>query len=105
MIKIVVKKDKEDIIFIECSGHSGFAESGKDIVCSAVSTLVQNAILSLQKVANIPLKYVIDEEKAFLSIDIKNVSNYDAQIIMKSTLLVLQTLQKSFKKYIDIKGD
>jgi len=105
MIKIVAKKDKEDIVFLECSGHSGFAESGKDIVCSAVSTLVQNAILSLQKIANIPVKYVIDEAKAFLSIDIKNISNYDAQIIMKSTFLGLQALQKSYKKYIDIKGD
>lgn len=105
MIKIVIKKVKDEVIALECSGHSGYAENGKDIVCSAVSTLVQNAILSLQKIANVPVNYVIDDKKAFLSINIEGVSNYDAQIIMKSTLLGLQTLQKSYKKYIDIKGE
>lgn len=105
MIKIVIKKVKDEVIALECSGHSGYAESGKDIVCSAVSTLVQNAILSLQKIANVPVNYVIDDKNAFLSINIEGISNYDAQIIMKSTLLGLQTLQKSYKKYIDIKGE
>jgi uncharacterized protein YsxB (DUF464 family) len=40
---------------IEVSGHAGYAERGKDIVCSAVSILVQTAeeFLSHDRIADV----------------------------------------------------
>lgn len=37
---------------ISVSGHAGYAEHGKDIVCSAVSTLLQTFILSLEELTS-----------------------------------------------------
>ena len=44
MIKIESEKDR-----LRVSGHAGYAEVGKDIVCSAVSILVVTLVESLKK--------------------------------------------------------
>jgi uncharacterized protein YsxB (DUF464 family) len=36
---------------IEAAGHANYAEHGKDIVCAAVSAIMQTALLGLQAVA------------------------------------------------------
>lgn len=41
---ITAKIDKGKI---EISGHAGFAEHGKDIICAAVSSLAQSAALAI----------------------------------------------------------
>lgn len=42
MIQIQIQKNEQhNIDFIHVSGHANYAEYGKDIVCAAVSTLLQ----------------------------------------------------------------
>ncbi|MCR5147697.1 MAG: ribosomal-processing cysteine protease Prp [Eubacterium sp.] len=49
MIKAVFYK-KDDLIFgFSVKGHAGYAVKGKDIICSAVSSLVINTINSIEK--------------------------------------------------------
>jgi uncharacterized protein len=36
---------------IHAVGHAGYAEHGKDIVCAAISTIMQTALLGIQAVA------------------------------------------------------
>lgn len=38
---------------IESKGHSGYAQRGSDIVCAAVSTLMQSLVLGLEEVAGV----------------------------------------------------
>lgn len=48
---------------IECSGHSGSAEKGQDIICAAVSALMHSLILGLDDIARVDgLKYLIDNK-------------------------------------------
>ena len=42
MIKARIEKGK-----IEVSGHAGYSEKGKDIICAGVSTLAQAAALAI----------------------------------------------------------
>lgn len=42
------KKDNK----ITISGHSGYAEHGKDIVCAAISTIVITSINAIESVCN-----------------------------------------------------
>ncbi|MHB1483192.1 MAG: ribosomal-processing cysteine protease Prp [Saccharofermentanales bacterium] len=49
------------------SGHSGYGESGSDIICAAISVLGQTAIGALQDLAILDVDYLIDEDKGFLS--------------------------------------
>lgn len=48
MIKAVYIKGR-DVVGLSVKGHSGYAESGKDIVCAAVSALVESMRLYLQE--------------------------------------------------------
>ena len=42
MIEVTVRKDR-----ITVSGHAGYAEAGKDIVCAGVTALTQSLVSSL----------------------------------------------------------
>ena len=47
MIECYVGENR-DTYQLRCSGHAGYAEKGKDIVCSAVSALTQSFVLWAQ---------------------------------------------------------
>jgi uncharacterized protein len=52
------------------SGHSGYAESGQDIICSAVSALSQTVISALKEMTDLEVRYRIEEEKAYIECEI-----------------------------------
>lgn len=52
MIVITRRKDS-----ITITGHAGYAEQGKDIVCAAVSTLVQTLIQAVEKLTTDVIEY------------------------------------------------
>lgn len=107
MIEITVTKLGDDIITIEAKGHSGYAESGSDIICSAVSALTQNCEKGLKELLKINTKFVLDERKPYLCVSLPDnlLENemHDAQIILKSTYLGLKDLANSEPKYICLK--
>jgi uncharacterized protein YsxB (DUF464 family) len=58
MIMIYLKRDSDgSIIGYKVKGHAGFDDYGKDIVCSAVSVVVQSNLLGLREVAGIDIDY------------------------------------------------
>lgn len=107
MINITVIKSNSNIITIEATGHSGYAESGQDIVCSAVSTLTQALINGLVEVVKIKPDYIIDEDVPHLSVSLpKNLSEQEfkyAQVLMCSTYLALKDIANGYSKFIKIK--
>ena len=67
MIKITILYNCDNVTAIECVGHSGYAESGSDIVCASVSVLVQNAQKTFEEELSILLKLFQNvEEKGIL---------------------------------------
>lgn len=106
MINILVLKDKQHIITIEATGHSGYAEQGSDIVCSSVSTLLQSLINGLIEVVGVKPNYIVDEDIPHLSVSVKNIDKdkmREVQILMKSTYLSLVDISNSYAKFIKIK--
>lgn len=107
MINITIIKNNSQILTIEATGHSGYAESGSDIVCSAVSTLTQALINGLIEVVKITPKYVIDENIPHLSVTLPKDISEDklkyAQVLMNSTYLALKQVANSYQKFIKIK--
>ena len=107
MINITIVKSNNKIITIEATGHSGYAESGQDIVCASVSSLTQALINGLIEVVKITPKYVIDEDIPHLSVTLpkemeEEKSKY-AQVLMCSTCLALKDIANSYSKFIKIK--
>ena len=71
MITFTVYKDSSgNYKGFDCTGHAGFANHGKDIVCAAVSVLVINTINSIEKFTQDDFSVDSDEKKGiFLHLD------------------------------------
>jgi uncharacterized protein YsxB (DUF464 family) len=60
MLEVEVRRDsRERLSSLFGKGHTGWAESGDDVVCAAVSAILQAAWLGLEQVADVR----VDSEK------------------------------------------
>jgi len=99
MTKVVVKQNNELIQSIEIKNHAGFAESGNDIVCAAISSIVFGALNALDQFGLADDDYVIED--AYIKIVLND--NEVFQIVVKTMIIQLQTIQESYPDYIQIK--
>lgn len=101
MIKVNVLVDKE-IKEINIIGHANYDEYGKDIVCSATSSVVittVNAILTFEKnyieYHELPNKFVIKVKEH------NDITNN----LITNMLNMLKELENDYPKYIKIKEE
>ena len=102
MINLTILKSNDAITTLQAKGHSGYAEAGKDIVCSAVSTIMQTTLNGLLEVTKTDVDYEVNQDIPFLRITVK-AEDEKAQILMKSAYLALKQIADDYKKYIKIK--
>lgn len=106
MINVIVIKEKQTIKTIEATGHSGYAEYGADIVCSAVSTLMETLANGLTEIVKAKANIIVDEEIPHLSVTL-NEEDLEkckyAQVLMQSALLGIKGVAQEFSKFIKIK--
>lgn len=106
MIKITIVKSGDNVTAISCEGHSGYKESGSDIVCASVSVLTQNAQKTFEEILHINTDFVVDEDIPSLSITLPKLEGElarQAYLIMNSTANGLKDIASSFPKHINIK--
>jgi uncharacterized protein YsxB (DUF464 family) len=66
MITINIKRnDKNEIVKFSLEGHAGFAKSGNDIVCAAVSAITNMIIIGFEKLNIIPRFEKDDDGQTF----------------------------------------
>ena len=89
------------------SGHAGFAESGRDIVCAAASILATTCVNALETVANVNCQVDLNEKtgylKAILPEEMSEEQKHDANIIMLSFRQGLRDLAEGNPEYITLK--
>ena len=106
MINVIVIKEKQTIKTIEATGHSGYASEGQDIVCSAISTLMETLANGLTEVVKAEVKVVVDESVPHLSVTLMETDKEKcklSQVLMQSTLLGIKGVAQEFSKFIKIK--
>lgn len=100
MIKVIIKKNKQQIEEIKITGHANSAEYGKDLVCAGVSTAsvgIANALVKKDF-----LKHgTIDIREGFVHIKV-NQSERDIQVVLETFEVILETIEESYSKYIKI---
>ena len=100
MIRVVVLKEKEMYKKITISGHALYDDYGKDIVCSACSSIVTttvNGILALDKGS---LSYLVG--KKGMTIDIKN-DDHTTQVLINNMVRLLKDLAGKYPDNIEVK--
>lgn len=105
MTKIVIYKMKNHITGFEVSGHTGYADEGQDIVCSAVSTACSMAVVGVQKV--LKLQPFVAQSDGYLKMKLKGEEILKAQDILKSMELSLMEIVKEYGDYVkmEVKKD
>ena len=94
MIKIIIKTDEDKIIGYNVFGHANFAPKGKDIVCSAVSSITQTALLGL--------KELFEQDNGLLRVQINNPDK-DSNLVLETMLLGLKEIEKIYPKNVLLK--
>lgn len=95
MIKVDLTKDK----LITISGHSGYEERGKDIVCASVSSIVITTINGIIEIDNDAIDYSDLDNKIIIRI-IKD--NDIVNKLINNMILLLESLEKDYTDYIKI---
>ena len=106
MTKVTVKKRFDRIVSVECDGHTNYGVSGEDIVCSALSSIVQTAVLGLLMVVLVELDMKRDDEAGYLKFTLpeKLTDEQDTQAcaILDTMLCGISELNESFSDYIEL---
>ena len=94
MIAVSVRKDG-----IEISGHAGYAEAGKDIVCAGVTALTQTLIRSLEGLTSDEIKYEISPGRA--AIHYRNLSE-EGMLLVDFFFIGVCQITNEFPEYVRI---
>lgn len=101
MVRIIIEKDaKNNIVAYNASGHSDYAQRGQDIVCAAVSTLLQTALLGLTKLTNTQTTFKIADGK--MNVQLVQNPNHDSNLILECMYLGLIEIENAYRDCVQI---
>ena len=104
MTKVCIWQDNGKTKAFEACGHAGYARSGIDVVCSAITILVSNAVNSLEVLCHEKTDVTVDEKIGLIRCVFKNEPSEQSQLIVDSMILGLKQIQDEYgNKYIDIR--
>lgn len=106
MVHIIIYKRRGVNTGFCMSGHAGYAQAGQDIVCAAVSVLSINTINAIEAFTTDMknAQVVSNEENAILSFVIKTMPSHDAQLLLNTYELGIESILEDYKnEYISLK--
>ena len=89
-----------DALGITVDGHAGYAESGYDIVCAAVSALTQNLIVSMKEFTNDRITHV--QHDGYVRVDYKDLSEH-GKLLVDSFFIGICGIANGYPEYLTIK--
>ena len=100
----IYKSNKDRYTRFTCEGHSGFAVSGKDIVCASISVLVINTINSLETFTKDTMEVSQDEDGGRIDCRFSSETSEAATLLMNAMILGLETIAEQWGgKYLKLK--
>ena len=82
------------------NGHSGFAESGEDIVCAAVSSTVWMTINGIEKQNLARLSY--EERDGFVDCIVEEKFSDGADVLLNSLVMFITELSGQYKEFLKL---
>ncbi len=105
MITVKVTRDENDLVrgFRVC-GHAEYAEQGSDVVCAAVSALMQAALLGLTEIEKLDFKYRTG--KSLLEFQLpelsKGCSAERVNFLMATVYASLRRIEERYSEFIRV---
>ncbi len=79
-----------------CSGHAGYAKSGEDIVCAAVSILVINTVNAIERYGNQEFACDEDTERGMIRFTLKKSPTEETKLLLDTMLLGLKEVEREY---------
>lgn len=105
MTRIDISRDASgNIARIECSGHSGYADEGSDIVCASVTSVIYAALNGIENVLHIAFGYETGDGYllAVMPDDINDTQTKHINILLESMYQFLIQLEQQYPDNISI---
>ena len=91
---------------MRCDGHTGYGAEGEDIVCAALSSIVQTAVLGLMGVAGISVELMRDDKNGILDMSLPDTLSqtrrHDADVILETMLMGVADLYEGYSDFIEL---
>ncbi len=96
--------EEDRITGFSISGHSGYAESGADIVCAAISAVVGMAEATINDVCGAKAKVRVKDADARITLTLPASCDEEesVQACLAGLLLYLCNLQEEYPDYIEV---
>lgn len=106
MITVTVIREAESPVGFRVSGHANMGEYGEDLVCAAVSAIVQTAILGITEVCRIQAGVSIEEGETvcILNKDAADDEIRRAGIVFDTMIAGLRSIQASYPKTLKFRN-
>ena len=100
MTSISVYRRSKLPVGIKVEGHSGYAESGADIVCAAISVLVQSLYIGLTEYVHVIPDTKVKEDGAFIEIHWQNNNSRELNVLVETIIKALYETSRSYQNYV-----
>lgn len=87
---------------MEVNGHAGLAKKGSDILCAAVSVLLDSLVAGITVIAAMPVSYTANDGNFLLEMPAESGQSEGVQTLIATTLYSLNTLAKEYPDRLKI---
>ena len=102
MMQVTARRDDFGIFSISAQGHTGYAEQGSDIVCAAVSVLMQALQVGLQDVLEMD-DVEVETDSAIPRMAFKwDSEDEDGQIVAETIFRSLEAVANSYPDFVTV---
>lgn len=98
MIRITITQTP-DLVCIHCLGHANYSSCGNDIVCSAVSCLLQTLCYALEELTRNAVNVSL---KSGNSIVVIHDPSSEARILIENFYIGCREISKAYNGYVEI---
>ena len=104
MTKCEFFTENDRITGFSVSGHSGYAESGSDIVCAAISAVVTMAEATINDVCGAKAKVRVKDEDARITLTLPTSCDEEeaVQAVLAGMMLTLISMRDDYPDYIEV---
>ena len=104
MTKCEFLTENDRITGFSVSGHSGYAESGSDIVCAAISAVVTMAEATINEVCGAKAKVRVKAEDARVTLMLPTSCDEEdaVQAVLAGMMLTLMSMRDDYPDYIEV---
>ena len=96
--------ENDRITGFSVSGHSGYAEAGKDIICAAISAVVTMAEATINEVCGAKAKVRVKEEDARVTLTLPASCDEEesVQAVLAGMMLTLCGMRDDYPDFIEV---